>query len=517
MKKTIMIAIIPALLSAMMTYALVKKDAHEVAPAAASGDEHDHEAEGHDEHALEGLALKMEPAVAGESWDQVSATGKVGPNVNKVVKISPRIEGKIVRVYVNVGDTVRRGQVLATMSSVELAQARAAYRQAAARVKSAKDAYSRQAELAKLGAFSNRPVEEARSAFTSAQGDLSQARSELAQNKSELARAESELAQCLARLNRAKELYKDQIISRNDLEAAEAEYKRDSADVEAAKAKIRQSESRIQQAEAQVSVSETYLNREEKVLGGGLLASKELQSAKAEVTAAELELRAVADTIRVLGASPGGSGDTIAITSPISGRVVSRSVNLGEMAGPSSTLFTVMNLSDVWVEANVYEKDLAKIRKGQIAEIRVNTYPDKVFSGRVTHIGDVLDADSRTATIRCAVSNSMGLLKPEMFASLNIVTAKRGGAVLISRTAVLDEGGKKIVFTPCMDCPEDVKSGTNACGAYDKMTVELGPAHGNKVEVLSGLEPGVLVVTEGAYQLKTALGSGKLEAGCADH
>jgi cobalt-zinc-cadmium efflux system membrane fusion protein len=187
------------------------------------------------------------------------------------------------------------------------------------------------------------------------------------------------------------------------------------------------------------------------------------------------------------------------------------------MAEPSGTLFTVMNLSDVLVEANVYEKDLARMRKGQTAEIRVNTYPDKVFAGRVTYVSDVLDPDSRTARIRCAVSNSMGLLKPEMFATVNIITARKGGAVLIAKSAVLDDAGKKIVFMPCLDCPEDVKAGTNACGAYDKHEVELGPEHGGKVEVLGGIGPGDLVVTAGAFQLKTALGSGKLEAGCTDH
>jgi len=507
MKKSFILIIVVALLSASLTYALTRnKPAPVTTPA-----------EPESAGALSGLKLVTEPAVAGESWQQITATGKVGPNVNKVVKVGPRIAGKIVNVYANVGDTVRQGQVLATLSSVELAEARAAYRQASAKVKAAKESYDRQMKFAELGAFSSRPVEEARSELNSAQGDLSQAKSELAENKSELVRAESELAQCAARLDRAKELYKDQIVSRNDLEAAEGEFKRDSADVESAKARIHQTEAKIQQTEARVAIAKTYLNREEKVLGGDLLASKELQAAKSELTSAELELRAAADTISVLGASPGGSGDTISITSPISGRVVSRSVNLGEMADPSGTLFTVMNLADVWVEANVYEKDVSRVRKGQVAEIRVNSYPDRVFTGKVTHVSDVLDPESRTATIRCAVANPTGLLKPEMFATVSIITAKNGGAVLIPTAAVLDDAGKKIVFTPCAECPEDVKAGTNACGAYDKIEVELGPAHGDKVEALSGLEPGVLVVTEGAYQLQTALGSGKLEAGCTDH
>ena len=496
MKKTTVFLIITALASAMLTYGLMNRGSTNHAEEAAN-------AASEEAHGVEIAGLKTEPSIMGDSWEQVYATGKVGPNVNKVVKIGPRIDGKIVRVYANVGDTVRAGHTLATLSSVDLAQARAEYRQAAAKVKTARESYDRQAQLAKLGAFSKRPVEEARSEYNSAQGELEQARGELV-------RSESELAQCEAQLARAKELYKDQIVSRQDLESAEAESKRDSGDVEVTRAKIRQ-------AEARVGIAETYLNREEKVLGGNLLTSKELQAAKAELRAAELDLSAAADAIRVLGASPGGSGDTIAISSPIGGRVVTRSVNLGEMADPSSTLFTIMNLSDVWVEANVYEKDLARIRKGQAAEIRVNTYPERAFSGKVTYIGDVLDPDSRTSKIRCVVQNSSGLLKPEMFATVNIVTGKRGGAILISKEAVLDDAGKKVVFTPCLDCPEDQKEGRSVCGAYDKREVELGAVHDGTVEVLSGIEAGEEVVTAGAYQLKTAIGSGKLEAGCTDH
>jgi len=88
--------------------------------------------------------------------------------------------------------------------------------------------------------------------------------------------------------------------------------------------------------------------------------------------------------------------------------------------------------------------------------------------------------------------------------------------VLVPKQAVLDDAGAKIVFTPCLECPEDKKAGTNACGAYDRLVVELGPAHGNKVEALSGVEAGTRVVTVGAHQIKSALSSGKLEAGCKD-
>jgi cobalt-zinc-cadmium efflux system membrane fusion protein len=511
MKGKFLLIIILVAITAVVTFTLTKSSVSK--PDGASEEHAEEPAAGKPE--IEGL--KFEPAIAGESWDVVTATGKVGPNTNEVVKVGPRVPGKITSVRVNVGDTVTRGQVLAMISSVELGQARAAYHQASAKLSAAEQAYDSQVQLSKLGAFTKRPVEEARGEHTEAQGELAQARSELAQNQSELIHAQSELAQCTARLERAKDLYKDQIISKQDLESAEAEYKKDSASVEMVKAKINQTQAKIEQLKARVELAGSYLEREQKVAGANLLSTRELQAVKAAVTEAKLELQAAADTIKVLGASPSGSGDTITISSPISGRVVDRDLTLGEMVEPSKVLFTVMNLSDVWVEASVYEKDLQKIHKGQTAEIRINGYSDRVFSGKVTHISDVLDGSSRTAKVRCVVSNSDGTLKPEMFASVDIITARRGGAVLIPKKAVLDEGSAKIVFMVCTECPEDIEAGKSVCGEYDKRTLELGPTHGDKVEVISGLAPGDEVVIEGQFQLKTAISSGKLEAGCTDH
>jgi cobalt-zinc-cadmium efflux system membrane fusion protein len=493
-----------ALLAISLGYALVRSAASAGGGERPATEEAAHEStqadEAHESPEIGGL--KVEPVTIGESWDVVATTGRIVPNANQSVKVGPRIAGRIVRVEANVGDVVRQGQVLASISSVELAQTRATYRQAQAKVQVARDAYARQARLADLGVFSKRPVEEARAEYLSAQG-------ELADVKSELVRDESELAQCTTRLRRIRELHKDQIVSLQDLEEAEANAKHAAAAVEATRAKVTHAQSQLETAEA-------YYQREEKVLRGNHLASKEVQAAKAEVTAAQLELRAAGDALRVLGAWPGGSGEVISITSPISGRVVDRATNLGEMVEPSDTLFTVMNLSEVWVEASVYEKDLARVHAGQLAEVRVNSYPGQVFSGRVAHVGDVLEAESRTAKVRCAVANSGGLLKPEMFATVSIITAKRSGAVLVPKEAVIDDAGKKVAFVACMDCEEDKRARKSVCGTYDKVEVKLGPTHGDKAEVIGEIEPGQEVVTAGAYQLKTALGSGKLDAGCAD-
>ena len=88
--------------------------------------------------------------------------------------------------------------------------------------------------------------------------------------------------------------------------------------------------------------------------------------------------------------------------------------------------------------------------------------------------------------------------------------------MLIPKQAILDDAGKKIVFTTCTECPEDKKNGPSACGEYDQAEVTTGPVHGEQIEVLNGISPKTEVVTVGAFQLKTAIGSGKLSAGCTD-
>ena len=460
--------------------------------------------------------LKTEPATAGEGWNTLVLTGRITVPPDRLVEISPRIEGKVVAAYPKVGDAVRQGQVLAVISSVELAEARAQYRQAVARLDAARKNLAQEQQAVRLGAVSVRPLEEARAESLDAQGGLADAKSDLLQAKSELVKAESELTQCKARLERARELYADQIVSKQDVETAEAEFKMDSAAVDAAKSKLSQAETRIEKAKAHAEIAQQYLAREEKVYKGRMLDTRAVQSAQAAVIAAKTDVAGAAERITVLGASPEGSGETISVTCPISGRVVSRHTNVGEMASPADALFTVANLSQVWAEADVFEKDLARVRKGQAVEIRVDAYPDRIFRDRVDFIGDLLSPESRTAKVRCIIPNPGGLLKGEMFARVSLITSRRGGTVLVPKQAVLDEAGQKIVFTPCMECPEDQEAGTNACGAYDKFNVETGSVHGDQIEILKGLDAGTKVVTVGQYQLKSALGSGQLKAGCKE-
>jgi cobalt-zinc-cadmium efflux system membrane fusion protein len=159
---------------------------------------------------------------------------------------------------------------------------------------------------------------------------------------------------------------------------------------------------------------------------------------------------------------------------------------------------TVADLSTVWVQADLYEKDIHAVREGERAEVMVASYPDRVFAGKVAYIGDVLDPATRTAKVRVEVANPNDMLKLEMFATVQIATPATRSAIAVPANAIqmVDEGS--VAF---------VKRGGDR---FEKREVRLGSRSGEWVQVLEGLEAGEVVVTEGSFLLKSELRKGEL-------
>ena len=174
--------------------------------------------------------------------------------------------------------------------------------------------------------------------------------------------------------------------------------------------------------------------------------------------------------------------------SPISGTVVERTGNVGATVGTDANIFKIMDLSSVWIDANVFEKDLERVRVGQLVNVKVPAFPETTFTGRVILISTTVDPDTRTVQVRTEVANPDGRLKPDMFANVEIVTAGRRQAISVPLSAVLDDGGKSVVF---------VADGNN----YTKKEVALGLKSEDRVEIVQGLNPGDHVVTKGNYLL----------------
>jgi cobalt-zinc-cadmium efflux system membrane fusion protein len=178
------------------------------------------------------------------------------------------------------------------------------------------------------------------------------------------------------------------------------------------------------------------------------------------------------------------------LTSPISGVVVERNATVGATVGSDANLFKIINLSTVWIDANVFEKDLARVRIGQIVNVSVPAFPGSTFSGRIILISSIVDPETRTVKVRTEVANGDGRLKPDMFANVEIVTAARRTAISVPLAAVLDDGGRSIVFV----------ADSNGSG-YQKKEVTLGLKSSDRVEIVTGLNEGDRVVVKGNYLL----------------
>lgn len=181
------------------------------------------------------------------------------------------------------------------------------------------------------------------------------------------------------------------------------------------------------------------------------------------------------------------------LRAPVSGIVTKYEVASGELVGPDRELFTITDLSTVWVLADVYEKDLAKVAPGVDVEVRVDAYPERVFKGRLTYVSVAIDPKTRTAKVRCVVPNGDSALKTDMFARVAIPTTEQRRVVAVPVEAVQQVDGKAVVFQQ-----------ENAT-RFVRRDVEVGRTIDKQVEVVKGLAAGARIVSAGSFYLKTAL------------
>jgi RND family efflux transporter MFP subunit len=154
---------------------------------------------------------------------------------------------------------------------------------------------------------------------------------------------------------------------------------------------------------------------------------------------------------------------------------------------------TVINLERVWVIANIFERELAGLRLGDLAEVTVEAYPNRNFAGHVTYIGDEVDRITRVVRTRIEVPNPDHVLKPGMFARAAINTDSAQEVVVAPESAIYEVDGKPVVFVPSGD------------GGYSVRQVKLGSRGNETVEILAGLKQGDEVVAKGGLVLKSLI------------
>ena len=322
--------------------------------------------------------IKVEALAQQAFADSITVTATIRPNQDRIARVAPRIEGRIVQVTASLGTQVKAGQSLAVLDSLAIGEAQAAL----------------------LHAQSSQRV---------AQADF----------------------------KRAESLIADEIIPQRDFLRATADLEKSSA-----------------------------------------------------------ELRAAQDKLHLLGGSArtdGAANSTFPLIAPLAGTIIQKNATVGELGTPSEPLFTVADLSKVWIEANLTEDTLSKVKVGSAATVTVTAYPGERFAGRVTYVASLLDKDSRTIPARIEVENKDGRLKPEMFATATIDTngAKRE-ALSVPDTAILLLQGQPTLFV-------------EEHGGYGPRAIEPGEKLSGRTVIKSGVAAGEKVVTAGAYALKARL------------
>lgn len=205
------------------------------------------------------------------------------------------------------------------------------------------------------------------------------------------------------------------------------------------------------------------------------------------------------DQIKTLAAS-GETRRTLTFRSPVSGIVTEKKALQGMRFMPGETLYQIADLSSIWVIADVFEQDIGLVKTGAKAQIRINAYPDRTFSGALTYVYPTLTAETRTVAVRIELANPGNLLKPGMFAQVELPVGSKNPVVTVPTSAVIDSGTRRIVL---------VQTGE---GRFEPREVKTGARSDDHIEVVSGVKDGELVVVAANFlidaesNLKAALG-----------
>lgn len=263
---------------------------------------------------------------------------------------------------------------------------------------------------------------------------------------------------------------------------------------------------RYHQSKTRLALAQSNMDRIKALVDKKIAARKDILQAETDYRIAQTDLHSDEERLSLYGVSLSDlKGDNhrkplLPVRSPIGGIITEKHAIVGELADPSKSLYTVADLSSVWVLVDIHEKDLAKVRRGQAATVIVGAFPDQKFRGRITYLADLVDEATRTVKARVEVANPGRKLKPEMFATVELALAADAPPVLaVPEDAVQELDGKKLIFVAESDAE------------FAARPVELGRASGGTVEVVSGLKEGERYAVKGAFILKSELKKGEIE------
>jgi cobalt-zinc-cadmium efflux system membrane fusion protein len=245
-------------------------------------------------------------------------------------------------------------------------------------------------------------------------------------------------------------------------------------------------------AKSTLDLTERALRRQNELLDAKIAARRDVEQAQNDYDSAKSSLLAAEGRLRAYGIDPhrDNPGDPLVLRSPVSGRVIDIAAGVGEFRSDTTApLMTIADLSTVWVTANVQEKDIRFVSKGQEVRVALAAFPGQEVASHVMAVGEILDPDTRATKVRIALPNPDGRYRPGMYATVTFIGYPEQ-RVTVPTSALVQIGDAAFVFQRI------------APNQYKPVQVEPGEQRGGRTEILRGVAPGTVVVAENGVLLQ---------------
>lgn len=241
-----------------------------------------------------------------------------------------------------------------------------------------------------------------------------------------------------------------------------------------------------------VQLSEKNYRRQQDLVKHGVGVQKELDEAETDFKNKKTSLSNASSALKVYNSKGGGIGSPLVVRAPIGGEIISNKIVNGQyLKGDADPVVIIAELSKVWISGDVKEKDIRFVNIGDQVSVKVSAYPDRNITGKVYHINEIVDEDTRSIKVLIECDNPDRKLKPGMYATVNFSTTPEN-TIMIPVTALMQQDSSQYVW---------VKSGNNQ---YTKRPVTTGETDQKTVRITSGLKPGETIMTEGGIYMLDA-------------
>ena len=490
---------------------VVTRGAHAVAEAQHEAGGHQH-APGSDQvislaqDEVERYAIEVGTAGPGEVDVHVSLPGQIAINTDRLAHIMPNAAGVVRQVLKNVGDTVEAGEVIAWLESSELGKAKVDYLSKWAELSCCSIDLTRAQQIydSTIGLLETLKSTPSLEAIREASGEALDA------NHTMLVSSYAELVLARSAYEREKSLFEKKISSEKDYLAAENELKKADAKYAATSDSIAFDVKRnLMEAQRDLQVRQIGLKGAERNLYVLGLNAKDIKNieffaqgqkptgheeACDDPDCAECVAERAGQQARHVVAKADMQDERLAwypLRAPFEATVIEKHITLGEKLSDESCAFTVADLSTVWVDLSVFQKDLPFVRQGQPVTVSVGPENGKI-KGRISYVGPIVGEKTRTALARVVLDNSSGTLRPGTFVTAEVLVDKVAAKVVVPKDTIQDLDDKPTVFV-------------QTDHGFEPRTVSFGLVNDVVMEITSGLRPGERIVTKNGFRLKAEL------------